>query len=50
MDETVLKTQEHQEHVEVENSGIKGNYLPPYEFFGFVQADLQILSFLEVVD
>ena len=50
MDETVQKTQEQQEQIEVVNSGMKGNFVPSYKFFGFVQADLQILSLLEVCD
>ena len=32
------------------NSGMKGNYLLLYELFGFIQADLQVFSFLEVSD
>ena len=31
-------------------SGMKGNFVPSYKFFGFVQADLQILALIEVVD
>ena len=29
---------------------MKGNFVPAHKFFGFIQADLQILSFLEVGD
>ena len=50
MDEMVQKTIEWQEHVEVVNSGMKGNFVPSYRLFGFVQPDLQILAFLEVRD
>ena len=32
------------------NSGMKGNFVPSYKLFGFVQADLQKLAFLEVSD
>ena len=32
------------------NSGMKGNFVPSYSFFGLVQADLQEFSFLEVSD
>ena len=39
-----------QEQVEVVNSGMKGNFVPSYKLFGFVQADLQILAFLIVSD
>ena len=50
MNETVQKVREKQEQVEEVNSGMKGNYLPSYSFFGFIQTDLQIFSFLEVSD
>ena len=40
MNETVQKVREKQEQVEVVNSGMKGNYLPAYSLFGFIQADL----------
>ena len=50
MNETVQKTIEQQEQVEVVNSGMKGNFVPSYKFFGLIQADLQILAFLEVSD
>ena len=50
MDETVQKAIEQQEQVEVVNSGMKGSFVPSYKFFGLIQADLQILSFLEVSD
>ena len=50
MNETVQKVIEQQEQVDVVSSGMKGNYLPAYSFFGFVQADLQVFSFLEVSD
>ena len=50
MDEMVQKVLEQQEQVEVVNSGMKGNYVPPYGLFGFIQPDLQVLSFLEVCD
>ena len=50
MDETVQKMIEQQEQVEVVNSGMKGNYLLSHELFGFIQADLQVFSFLEVRD
>ena len=50
MDETVQKVREQQEHVEVVSSGMKRNFVPSYKFFGLIQADLQILSFLEVSD
>ena len=40
MNETVQKVREQQEPVEVVNSGMKGNYLLPYELFGFIQPDL----------
>ena len=46
----VQKVLEQQEQVEVVNSGMKGNYVPPYGLFGFIQPDLQVLSFLEVCD
>ena len=29
---------------------MKGNFVPPYGLFGFVQPDLQILAFLKVRD
>ena len=48
MNETVQKATEQQEQKEVVNSGMKGNYLPPYKIFGFIQADLQVFAFLEV--
>ena len=32
------------------NSSMKGNFVPSYRLFGFVQPDLQILAFLEVRD
>ena len=44
------KAIEQQEHVEVVSSGMKGNIVPSYKLFGFVQADLQILALLEVSD
>ena len=44
------KAIEQQEHVEVVSSGMKGNFVPSYTFFGLVQADLQVFSFLEVSD
>ena len=50
MDETVQKMTEQQEQVEVVSSGMKGNFVPSYKLFGFVQADLQKLAFLEVRD
>ena len=50
MNETMQKVREQQEQVEVVNSGMKGNYLLLHELFGFVQADLQVFSFLEVRD
>ena len=50
MNETVQKVIEQQEQVEVVNSGMKGNFVPPYGLFGFIQADLQVFSFLEVSD
>ena len=50
MNETVQKAIEQQEQVEVVNSGMKANFVPSYKFFGLVQPDLQILSFLEVSD
>ena len=50
MDETVKKTIEQMKKVEVVNSGMKGNFVPAHKFFGLIQADLQILSFLEVGD
>ena len=50
MNETVQKVIEQQEQAEVVNSAMKGNHLPSYSFFGFIQVDLQILSFLEVSD
>ena len=51
MNETVQKVIEQlkqQEQFEVVNYGRKGNLVPSYKFFGFVQSDLQILSFKEV--
>ena len=50
MNETVQKVIEQQEQVEVVSSGMKGNFVPSYKLFGFVQPDLQILAFLEVGD
>ena len=50
MDEMVQKVLEQQEQVEVVNSGMKGNYVPPYGLFRFIQPDLQVLSLLEVCD
>ena len=50
MDETVQKVIEQQEQAEVVNKWNEAKLPTPYEFFGFVQADLQILSFLEVSD
>ena len=44
------KVIEQQQQVEVVKSGMKGNFVPICKPFGFVQADLQILSFLEVSD
>ena len=40
MNETVQKATEQQEQIEVVNRGMKGNYLPAYSFFCFIQADL----------
>ena len=39
MNEKVQKRGEQQEQVEVVNRAMKGNYLPSYSFFGFIQAD-----------
>ena len=50
MDETVQKMIEQQEQVEVVNSGMKGNFVPSYGLFGFVQPDLQKSALLEVGD
>ena len=50
MNETVQKVIKQQEQIEVMSSGMKGNFVPSYKLFGFVQADLQILALLEVVD
>ena len=40
MNETVQKVMEQQEQVGEVNSGMKGNFVPSYKLFGFVQADL----------
>ena len=50
MNETVQKAIEQQEQIEVVNSRMKRNFVPSYKLFGLVQADLQILAFLEVSD
>ena len=50
MDETVQKMIEQSEKVGEVNSGMKGNFVPPYGLFGFIQPDLQIFAFLEVGD
>ena len=39
-----------QEQVKVVTSVMKGNRVPSYKLFGFVQTDLQVLALLEVVD
>ena len=50
MDDTAQKEIEQQEQVEVVSSGMKGNLVPSYKFFGLIQADLQILALLELSD
>ena len=50
MIETVQKALEQHEPDKVVNSRMKRSLVPSYKLFGFVQADLQVLALLEVVD